>query len=88
MTMKRFMMKYPMLNCKEATLLMAKKEEGKLSFMGKLQLSMHTSMCSFCKKFEQQTRQIAKESKHVHAEENMSAAANDRIFKMIDEHSF
>jgi anti-sigma factor ChrR (cupin superfamily) len=88
MNMKRFMMKYLMLNCKEATLLMAKKEEGKLSFIGKLQLSMHTSMCSFCRKFEKQTKQISKESKHVHAEESMSAAANDRIIKMIDEHSF
>lgn len=86
--MKRFMMKYLMLNCKEATLLMAKKEEGKLSFIGKLQLSMHTSMCSFCKKFEQQTKQILKESKHIYAEESMPAAANDRIIKMIDEHLF
>ncbi len=77
-----------MLNCKEATLLMAKKEEGKLSFIGKLQLSMHTSMCSFCRKFEQQTNQISTESKHVHAEEIMSATANERITKMIDEHSF
>ena len=81
-------MKYLMLNCKEATLLMAKKEEGKLSFILKLQLFMHTSMCSFCRIFEKQTKQISKESKHVHAEESMSAAANDRIIKMIDEHSF
>ena len=86
--MKRFMMKYLMLNCKEATLLMAKKEEGKLFFIGKLQLAMHTSMCSFCKKYEQQTNQISKESKHLHAEESMSAAANDRIIKMLEEHSF
>ena len=88
MTMKRFMMKYLMLNCKEATLLMAKKEEGKLTMLGKMQLAMHTSMCSFCRKFEQQAKQIAKESKHVHAGESMSAAANDSIIKMIDEHSF
>lgn len=82
------MMKYLMVNCKEATLLMAKKEEGKLSLMEKMKLSLHTSMCSFCRKFEMQTNQIAKESKHVYAEEKMSATANDRISKMIDEHSF
>ena len=86
--MKRFMMKYGMVNCKEATLLMAKEEEGKLSFTEKLQLLMHTSMCSFCIKFALQIKQISKESRHVHAEENMSATANDRINKMIDEHSF
>lgn len=85
--MKRFMMKYLMLNCKEATLLMAKKEESKLSLGGRLQLSMHTSMCSFCRKFEKQTRQIAKESPHVHAEDSLSAAAQEKFLRLIDEHS-
>jgi len=77
-----------MYNCKEATLQMAKKEEGKLSFMEKMKLFLHTSMCSFCKKFEKQTNQIARESKHIHAEEKMSVTAKNRIIKLIDEHSF
>lgn len=85
--MKKFMMKYLMVNCKEATFLMAKKEEGKLSFMESIKLSMHTSMCSFCRKFEKQTSTIAIESKHVHAEDNLPVFAKERIEKMFEEHS-
>ena len=81
------MMKYLMINCREATLLMAKKEEGKLSFMESLKLSMHTSMCSLCKKFEKQTTKIAKESRHVHAEDNLPAYSKDKIEKMFEEYS-
>ncbi|MBN8718414.1 MAG: hypothetical protein J0H85_03155 [Sediminibacterium magnilacihabitans] len=86
--MKKFMMKYLMVNCKEATFLMAKKEEGKLTFIEKMKLSMHTSMCSFCKKFEKQTSKIGIESKHVHAEDNLSGFTKERIERMLDEHLF
>lgn len=81
------MMKYLMVNCKEATFLMAKKEEGKLTLMEKMKLSMHTSMCSFCKKFEKQTSKIGKESRHVHAEENLPLFAKEKIERMLEEHS-
>lgn len=85
--MKKFMMKYLMINCRKATYLMAKKEEGKLSFVGRMKLSIHTSMCSLCKKFEKQTSLIGKESKHVHAEDNLPAFAKERIERMLEEHS-
>lgn len=81
------MMKYLMVNCKEATFLMAKKEEGRLTFIEKMKLSMHTSMCSFCKKFEKQTSKIGIESRHVHAEDNLPVYTKDRIKKMIEDHS-
>ena len=84
--MKKLLMKYMMVNCREATLLMAKKEEGRLNFMEKLKLFMHTSMCSFCKSFEKQTSKIAKESKHVHAEDNLPFQVIDRIKKLLGEH--
>jgi len=80
-------MKYLMLNCREATLLMGKKEEGKLSLLGRIKLSMHTSMCSLCRKFEKQSLQIGKECKHVHTEDNLPAFAKERIEKMLEEHS-
>lgn len=81
------MMKYMMINCKEATFLMAKKEEGKLSLIGRIKLSVHTSMCSLCKKFEKQTIRIGKESRHVHAEDNLPVFAKERIGRMLDEQS-
>ncbi len=79
------MMKYFMVNCKEATFLTAKKEEGALSFMESIKLAMHTSMCSFCKKFENQTSQIGKESKQIRAEENLSSTAKEKIDKALKE---
>lgn len=81
------MMKYLMISCREATYLMAKKEEGKLSFAARVKLPMHTSMCSLCKKFEKQTSQIGKESIHVHAEDNLPVFAKERIERMLEEHS-
>ncbi len=85
--MKKFMMKYLMVNCKEATMLMAKREEGKLSFLENIKLTIHTSMCSFCRKFEKQTTIIRNESKHIHLDENLSDMARDNIERIIREHS-
>lgn len=85
--MKKFMMKYLMISCKEATFLMAKKEEGRLSFAEKFKLSIHTSMCSLCKRFEKQTSRIGKESKHVHAEDNLPVIAKEKIERLVDEFS-
>ncbi len=85
--MKKFMMRYLMINCKEATLLMAKKEEGKLSFKERMMLSIHTSMCSICRKFEQQTSKIALESKHIHGAGVLTPTAKEKIEKMLEEYS-
>lgn len=76
-----------MLSCREATYLTAKKEEGKLPFLTNMKLSMHTSMCSLCKRFKKQTSQIGKEGKHIHAEDNLPVFAKERIERMLDEHS-
>lgn len=81
------MMKYFMVNCKEATYLMAKKEEGKLGFVENIKLSMHTSMCTLCKKFEKQTNHIGQESRHVHAADSLPALTKDKIEKIIGEYS-
>lgn len=86
--MKKFMMKYLMISCKEATFLMAKKEEGKLSFIRAIKLSIHTSMCSVCKTFEKQTARIVKESKHIHADDNLPLLAKGRIAQALNDHSY
>ena len=84
--MKKLMIKYLMGNCQDATMLMAKREEGRLSFKETLKLSLHISMCKFCYKFEKQTCKIADESKHVHADQGLSAFAKEKIEKMLDGH--
>ncbi|MGK2862079.1 MAG: hypothetical protein ACSLE0_09115 [Chitinophagaceae bacterium] len=82
--MKKLMMKYLMISCNEATLLMAKKEEGKLSFLSIIKLSWHTSMCVLCKKFEKQSRDIAKEAKHVQAEEELPFFTREKIGRLLE----
>jgi hypothetical protein len=78
-------MKYLMVSCKEATFLMAKKEEGKLSLIEKMQLSVHTSMCSICKLFKKQDSKIREESRHIYAENSLSTLAKERIEKILKE---
>lgn len=82
--MKKYVMKYLIFNCRDATFLMSKKEEGKLTLVEKMKLSMHISMCSFCRKFEKQTYEIGKESRHVHAEDNLSVIAKEKIKQMLE----
>lgn len=82
--MKGLMMKYLMINCREATMLMAKKEERQVSFFDKMKLSLHISLCSLCKRFEKQTLKIAKESRQVQADEKMSVYGKEKIERIID----
>lgn len=41
--------------CREATLLMEKKQEGKLEFYEKIALRFHLSFCDGCKKYYKQS---------------------------------
>ena len=68
-----------MISCKDATMLTAKKEEGKISFSERLKLGMHSSMCILCKKFEKQAHTIAMESKEVMADAELSETSKQRI---------
>ena len=52
-----------MMNCKEATLLIVKKQEGKLSWGDKIRLRFHVMMCKFCKLFENDVQLI---DGHIH----------------------
>jgi anti-sigma factor ChrR (cupin superfamily) len=81
--MKKIMMRYLMISCKDATMLTAKKEEGKLSLVERVKLGMHSSMCLLCRKFEKQAHTIAIESKEVTADAELSESAKQRIHEML-----
>lgn len=53
-----YLFKKTAYNCKQATLLSLKKEEGKLSLMESLKLSYHLLHCDPCQKFIEQSHQI------------------------------
>ena len=54
------------LSCANATLLMGKQEEGKLTFKEKLQLKLHLRICDFCTRFQQQVRFFTSHAPHIH----------------------
>lgn len=83
--MMRLMMKYLMINCKEATYLTGLKEEGILSFGKRLKLAMHTAMCSLCKRFEKQAAAIKKESIHLSDDALLSNLAIEKLQKKVTE---
>ncbi len=80
------MMKFFMINCKEATYLLAIQEENKLSFGKRIKLWMHTSMCKFCNLFKKQTKEIAKENKNIRSDELLSDTSKIRLRQIVDEH--
>lgn len=83
--MKSSLVNKMMIHCHEATYFMAKKEEGKLSLVELLKLSVHTSLCPACKKFEKQTTHIKKESRSITAPETLPAPTREKLKKTLED---
>jgi hypothetical protein len=79
------MMKFVMISCKEVSFLTARKEEGKLTPGESLKLFFHTSMCDFCTRFQKQLRLIGKETPHIHSQDELSSAVQERMERMISD---
>jgi len=60
-----YLFKRTVFNCKQATLLSLKKEEGKLSFIESLKLSYHLFYCKPCQEFVKQSDLINRIGKDV-----------------------
>ncbi len=73
------MLKFLVLSCKEATYLVSKKEENKLSWIEKIKLRSHLSICSLCKRFEQQTGFIILNTKHTDSNAVLSMEAKEKM---------
>lgn len=63
------------ISCKEATILVSKKEEGKLSFRKRMALFMHFIICNMCRLFAKQNKTIIKNIDGL--EKNISATLSD-----------
>lgn len=71
------------ISCKKATYLASKKEEGKLSWIEKIQLRSHMTICSLCRLFEQQTNLITHHAKHAHSDEKLREEVKVKIDRML-----
>lgn len=83
--MKSSLVKNMIIHCHEATYFMAKKEEGKLSLRDRLKLSLHTSICAACKKFEKQTTRIKEESQAISASDTLPTPTRERMKKSLQD---
>lgn len=71
--MKRLLiiMKPFIFSCEKATLLISKREEGKLTFNEKARLRFHLVLCSMCRSFEKQTAMLSKAAGKMDAHPNL-----------------
>lgn len=67
------------ISCKKATYLCSKKEEGKLSWIEKILLRFHMTICSLCRLFEQQSKIIAHQAKHAECNDTLSEEAKNKM---------
>jgi hypothetical protein len=88
--MKVYFFKKTVFNCKQATLLSLKKEEGKASVLERLKLFYHLLYCIYCRRFIKQSaiiNHIGKEivsSIFTHPPHTLSAAIKDEIQQQLD----
>ena len=76
-------MKLLMISCKKATYLLSKKEENKLSWLEKIQLRSHLTICSLCRKFEEQTGIIIRHTSHTHIDAVLRTEVKEKIQTLL-----
>jgi len=76
-------MNFLTISCKKATYLLSKKEENKLSWLEKIKLRGHLTICSLCRKFEQQTGFIGHNAKHTHEHAVLSVEAKLKMQQVL-----
>ena len=59
-----YLFKKIVFNCKQATLLSLKKEEGTISVKERLKLCYHLLYCKYCRRFAKQSSIINKQGNH------------------------
>lgn len=78
-------MKWLMITCKEATYLISKKEENKLTWLSKIKLRGHLAICSMCRRFEQQSSFIGRMAARVHVHATLSPESKEKMQKTLQD---
>ncbi len=58
--------------CRQATLLVSKREERALTIRERFQLYVHLAICVFCRRFIKQTKSISRAAKEILPEEKLT----------------
>ncbi|GAB4123637.1 MAG: hypothetical protein OHK0045_03430 [Raineya sp.] len=84
--MKKGLLHTLILTCKEATLLIEKREAGKISFVERIRLKAHLLMCEACRLYEKQSKIIEKVLRKVSSKKNkekLDEAVKQKIIEKI-----
>lgn len=79
------MLKWLLISCKEATYLVSKKEENKLTWLSKIKLRGHLAICSMCRRFEQQSGFIGRMAAGVHVHATLSPESKEKMQKTLQD---
>jgi len=77
------MMKMFMINCKDATFLISKREEGKIALYERFHLFLHLLMCKFCKLFLKQTEYLSKQFHNYSSSSILSSEDKEQLKKSL-----
>lgn len=75
-----------MITCGEATDFISKKEERKLSFLQKIQLSIHLYICDLCRLFSKQNKIIIKSIPGMddHSDASLSELQRNEMIRVLN----
>ena len=79
------MLKWLMISCKEATYLVSKKEENKLTWLLKIKLRAHLAICSMCRRFEQQSGLIGRMAGKIHIHATLPPESKEKMQKILQD---
>ena len=74
------------MNCRQATCLHSKQQDGKLSFAEKMGLKIHLAYCSLCRLFFAQLDLAEKQTQQLSRSEKISAPLTDTEKERIKKH--
>jgi DNA replication initiation complex subunit (GINS family) len=74
-----------MISCKEATLLIEKKQAAKLSLKERLQLRFHNFICKACAQYGIQSAWIDKMLKNMHTQDQLTAEEKNTIQQQLNQ---
>ena len=73
------------MNCKKATYLTTKQQEGAISFVEGVQLKFHVLFCKYCSLFKTQTDFLDKNIANIKSTESTTSQLDDSFKKQMEE---
>jgi len=72
-----------LINCKEATLLIEKKQERQISVLDRIKLFLHLLICELCRRFQKQSKLISDSASHIETHHTLSKEQEEKLKEII-----